>query len=250
VDPIKRWFYPPQHVMPGLTKNKPGATFSHARFTEPLQKHVDERGMVAYGKLKKDEAALAAYLKDIAAANVAKLSHHEQLALLINAYNAFTLKLILENPRVTSIRRISKPWDQRRWNVGGRIVSLNDLEHKWIRPEYREPGIHFAVVCAALSCPRLRREAYTGKNLTSQLADHTRWFFAQPDRFRWDAKRKRLSISKLIDWYKKDFTSHSGSVARYVQPYVPPQVAASIQAAGPHVELHWLSYSWQLNGKW
>ena len=214
------------------------------------------RARVNYGELKKnDEPALDLYLtrlEKLGAEDFTKLGLHEQLALLINAYNAFTLKLILEFKGVASIRDIpaAKRWKDQRWEVAGKTVGLEELEHKWIRPQYGEPRIHFALVCAAISCPKLRNEAYRGESLEAQLNDQTKHYFSLPGNFRWDKGDNTIHFSDLIDWYRGDFESHSGSLAKYVSPFISRDLAAEIKVAGDKVTYTWLTYNWALNGSW
>ena len=153
-----------------------GRSFDHARLDALLRAHVDSTGLVDYAGLSRESAALDAYLASLASAPFEELGRDEKLALLINAYNAFTHRLILDHRPVSSIKDIpsGKRWDDRRWRLAGEMVSLDQIEHERIRAAFREPRIHFALVCAARSCPPLRAEAYVGDRLEAQLADQTR----------------------------------------------------------------------------
>jgi hypothetical protein len=138
------------------------AAFDHSMFDTLLGAYVDADGFVDYAGLLGDAARLDAYLDQLAAAPFDALGRDEKLALLINAYNAFTLRLILDHYPVASIQDIPAPerWDAVRWRVGPHTWSLNQIEHEEIRPKFVEPRIHFALVCAAVGCPPLRAEAY------------------------------------------------------------------------------------------
>jgi hypothetical protein len=148
------------------------ARFDHSTLDALLRQHADPDGLVDYDALHREPEALDRYLADLANAPFADLGRDDKLALLINAYNAFTLRLILDFYPVESIRDI--PEDQRwrhvRWTLGGSTFSLDQIEHQQIRPNFAEPRIHFALVCAAIGCPPLRNEAYVGERLDAQLA--------------------------------------------------------------------------------
>ncbi|MFM7515178.1 MAG: DUF547 domain-containing protein [Cyanobium sp.] len=145
-----------------------------------LARVVDERGMVAYEALQRDPAQLDRYLQaqaDLSPERFASWSEAEQIALLINAYNALTLRSIIDHdPIRPTIKAIPGVWKLRRHRVIGQRLTLDEIEHRILRREYNEPRIHAALVCAAISCPPLRREAYTGPELDRQLEVQTnRW---------------------------------------------------------------------------
>lgn len=246
---IRLLFYPPEVQMNGLSADTPGAVFSHGQLATLLKRFVSQEGHVDYAGLKESEAQLDAYLKSIARASWSNLGHYERLALLLNAYNAITLKVIVENPG-KSIRQIPGAWSQQRFVVAGRTVSLEDVEHRWIRPDFGEPRIHFALVCAARGCPRLRREPYVGGRLVEQLSDQTRLFFSEAHNFRWEPGSNRLQLSALMDWYRGDFSSHSGSLVTYLVRNLPEAKARALKASGDKIEIDFLDYSWELNGSW
>ena len=224
-----------------------GPSFDHARFDALLRAHVDSAGLVDYAGLARESAALDAYLASLASAPLEELGRDEKLALLINAYNAFTLRLILDHRPVASIRDIpsGKRWDDRRWRLAGETLSLNQIEHKRIRPRFREPRVHFALVCAARSCPPLRAEAYVGDRLEAQLADQTRRVHSDPRWLLFDPASATLQLTKLYDWYGSDFLQAAPSVEAYVAAR-EPSVRAAL-AAGQRVKIRWLPYDWSLN---
>ena len=224
-----------------------GPSFDHARFDALLRAHVDSAGLVDYAGLSRESAALDAYLASLASAPFEELGRDEKLALLINAYNAFTLRLILDHRPVSSIKDIpsGKRWDDRRWRLAGEMVSLDQIEHERIRAAFREPRIHFALVCAARSCPPLRAEAYVGDRLEAQLADQTRRVHSDARWLLFDPASGTLQLTKLYDWYGSDFLQAAPSVEQYVAAY-QPSVRAAL-GAGERVKIRWLPYDWSLN---
>jgi hypothetical protein len=226
-----------------------GASFDHSRFDALLRTHVDADGLVDYGRLKRAPAELDAYVGSLAAARFEELGRDEKLALLINAYNAFTLRLVLDHWPVASIRDISaeQRWDARRWRLAGETLSLNQIEHERIRPRFREPRIHFALVCAARGCPPLRAEAYSGARLESQLADQARRVHSDDRWLRFDPATGALRLTELYEWYASDFRQAAGSVPEHVALHVP--VVRAALDAGQRVEVRWIPYDWSLNEK-
>jgi hypothetical protein len=198
-------------------------TFDHAAYAALLSAHVRyEEALVDYAGLKADQAALEAYLRSIAEADLAALGRDEQLALLINAYNAYTLQLILEHhpgdvvggphPGVRSIRDLNAPWGTQRYEVGGHVLSLDDIEHGLIRPLYRDPRIHFAVNCASRGCPPLADDPYRGAALDDQLDRASRRTLGD-DRYA-RVEDGRLQLPRVMDWYRSDFTDPELSLVR------------------------------------
>ncbi len=226
---------------------------SHARWGRVLTAVV-ENGRVDYAKLKTAPAELDSYLQEIAtvpAAEFAKWSEADRLALLINLYNAQTLRLIITHYPLKSIRSIGAlpgaAWREMIVRQGGRIMTLDHLENKVIRVEYsNEPRIHFALVCAAVSCPVLRGEPYTGARLDAQLADQTKGFLATAEINRFDAATGTLYLSPIFKWYAEDFTKPAGSLAAYVKPFLPEaQRIALVDLA--KVKVKFTDYDWALN---
>jgi uncharacterized membrane protein YdjX (TVP38/TMEM64 family) len=160
---------PPVHAEEIYAETPAGPRFDHSLFDAVLSAHVREGGFVDYQALRADPGQLDAYLQALARADFGALGRDEKLALLVNAYNAFTLRLILDHWPVDSIRDIpaKERWKDARWRIGSRRLSLDAIEHEEIRPRFEEPRIHFALVCAAVSCPPLRHEAYVGASRSS-----------------------------------------------------------------------------------
>lgn len=239
---------PPVEMTEAHERREGGPSVDHSAFDALLKQHVDDDGWVDYEALRRSPAALDGYLETVAAAPFDELGRDEKLALLINAYNAYTLKLILDNWPVGSIRSdIDDPWKGPTWNVGGRRWTLDQIEHEQIRPNFAEPRIHFAVVCAAVGCPPLRNEAYAADRLEAQLADQTRYVHAHGTWARFDEAAGTLHLTKLYDWYGGDFEQAAGSVLAYVGRHMPAVQRAVDAGRKPRVR--WLDYDWSLNSR-
>lgn len=225
----------------------------HARFDALLKAHVNpETGMVDYDAFKASEEELDAYLTQvIATADLEPLSEEEAFAFYVNAYNAYTIKLILERyPKLKSIRDYKEPWKQERWEVAGETLSLDQIEHTKLRPVYKDPRIHFAVNCASIGCPPLRAEAYTGEALESQLEAATKHTLSSSKYV--EVKKGKLYLTQLLEWYGGDFTNpefkgHEESVAQYVAKYAGEDVAALVGEKGAKTSVVFKDYDWKLN---
>jgi hypothetical protein len=224
---------------------------THAAFTKVLAAHVRD-GKVDYKALKSNPAELTAYLDMLAQVQEATFkgwSKADQMAFLMNLYNATTLKLIVDNYPVSSIKDIGSffkgPWKQSVVRVFGETKTLDNIEHDILRPTYDDARIHLALVCAAKSCPPLRSEAYVGSKLDAQFLDQGKVFFATPAKNQIDVAAKTMKISKIFDWFEKDFVQSSGSVEKFILPYVDPAVAGAIGAGG--FSISYTNYDWSLN---
>ncbi len=247
-DAIAGLFGPPPVKMTETYAEKPrGPAFDHSTYDAMLKRFVREGGWVDYQGLSANPADLRRYIDSVAEASFEKMGRDEKLALLINAYNAFTLQLILEYYPVESIKDIpaDKRWEDRRWNVGGHVWSLNDIEHEQIRPHFEEPRIHFALVCAAVGCPPLRDEAYTADRLDSQLEDQTKYVHRHARWFRFKSDEQIVGLTPLYKWYAGDFEQAVGSVLKYAARFAP-RLHDSLEA-GDVPQIRWLDYDWALN---
>lgn len=223
----------------------------------PLDKLLGDlvaAGVVDYAGMKKREAELDRYLKALAGAKPSKMTRDGKLAYWINAYNAFTLKLILTHyPKVTSITKLEKPWDTKSWKAGGETYTLNDIEHRIIRKEFAEPRIHFALVCAATSCPDLASYAYSAKKLNAQLADRTKAFLGDRSKglrvTRTEGGKGVIALSALFKWYGEDFETAKGSVIDYVLPHLPVEDREYVKKHRKALKVEYLPYDWSLNGR-
>lgn len=224
------------------------AQFDHSAFDTLLKTHVDDEGWVDYDGFLKDKETLKKYLEALKA-NPPKedsWSDKEQLAYWINAYNAFTIDLVLQHYPVKSIKDIgskiqipfvNSPWDIKFIEIDGKKLDLNNIEHSIIRKKFDEPRIHFAVNCASYSCPLLRNEAFTASKLDSQLDEQTRKFINDPKRNKITGKKAQLS--KIFSWYGGDFTKNS-TLKEFIAKYSDAEVSKS-------TKISYLNYQWQLN---
>jgi len=192
-----------------------GFDHTHSAWDQILRARVNSKGMVDYAALKKDSAALDGYVTAIAnvtAEEVGSWSRDQQVAFYINAYNALTFRTILDAYPLKSIRDISPdPWENSKWTVAGRTVSLNWIEHTKLRGHFGEARVHFVLVCAAIGCPRLPNRAIVPATLESQLNAATKAFFVDPSKNRIDAAGGKVYVSKIMDWYGDDFVGWSGT---------------------------------------
>lgn len=247
-DSLKNLFGPPPVVLAEAYEANPsGPTFDHSVFDALLSNHVDDDGWVDYEGLQAEVVDLDAYIRSVAEAPFDEMGRDQKLALLINAYNAFTLRLILDHYPVGSIFDIpaEERWDAVRWDVGGNQWSLSQIEHEQIRPKFIEPRIHFALVCAAVGCPKLRNEAYEAERLDEQLEGQTEYVHRGDRWFRFDPASGVVELTQLYSWYGGDFVQVAGSVLKYAARY-SPDLKKSLDG-GAEPSIHWLNYDWSLN---
>lgn len=222
----------------------------HSGWDQLLKKHV-RNGQVNYTAFKMDEPRLDVYLSRLNATDPGSLSRHEQLAYYLNAYNAYTVKLILKNFRadkpVNSIKDIgglfTSPWKLRHVRLGGQTLSLDEVEHEILRPRFNEPRIHFAINCAAKSCPPLISDAYTGEEVERQLQDNTVAFLN--DRRATYVAGDTLYVSKIFKWFGEDFDN---DIKGFVEKYAAPELLGKMNRVGSDLQLRFLQYDWSLNG--
>lgn len=197
-------------------------------------------GGVNYNAIKKNHSLLSSAdieFKSLSEEQFHNLSKDGQLAWLINLYNFYTIKLIVENlPLKKGIRDISKPWDQNIVPFVGKKVSLNHIEHQIIRKEYNEPGIHFALVCASIGCPPLSNELFTEGNLSALLEKQGKVFLNDTTRNR--VEGKKLFLSEIFSWYGGDFKEKYGSYKEYV--------IKTLKLEGKY-SVKFIPYDWSLN---
>ena len=199
----------------------------HERYAKVLRTFV-KSSLVDYAGLKAEPGDLDAYLREIAevpSAEFAQWSEADRLALLLNLYNAQTLRLIANRYPVKGIRSIGvlpgAAWRELIVRHDGQLMTLAHLENNIIRRQFREPRIHFALVCAALGCPPLRDEPYVGARLDRQLEEQARQFLGSAEKNRFEAAKETLHLSPIFKWYADDFTKPAGSLAAYVKPFLP-----------------------------
>jgi hypothetical protein len=220
------------------------AAFDHSRFNAILATAVSG-GRVDYAKFK-NNASFNAYLASLGTASVASLPGDEQLAFWINAYNAFVIKNVLDNPGMRRPTDVTAFFDVKKFKAAGRTLSLNDIENTIIRKQFRTPLIHFGLVCAARSCPPLLPSAYSGATVRAQLARNASAYLASQYN-RYDASTQTLSLSKILDWYKDDFGGEAG-IKTFVKQYGTAAMKQAL-AAGPNVRVGYMEYDWTLNAK-
>lgn len=236
-------FFSCKSIPKGTTSNPP----SHNLYTQLLQKYADDSGWVNYKGLISERKQLEEYLQTLSNNPPGEQwSTNEQIAYWINAYNAFTLKLIIDHYPVKSIKDIgfpvqipfvNTPWQKKFFSIGGDKMDLDEIEHNILRNKFNEPRIHFALVCASRSCARLRREAYTGSKLDQQLNEQARSFLANKNKNKITADN--AAVSSYFKWFKKDFTKN-GTVREYINQYAP----VKINEGAP---ISYLKYDWRLN---
>jgi hypothetical protein len=232
----------------GLAETAPAVDHPHSVYDALLREHVRE-GLVDYAALKTD-SRLAAYIATLEAIDPAPLPQAERLAYWINAYNAATLRLMADAWPVESILKLNggKPWDVPVLQPCGvaQKLTLNQIEHDIIRKEFREPRIHFALVCAAVSCPPLRSEAFAAARLSTQLDEQTRAFVRDPARNRYDASAHTLRLSPIFQWYAADFGDAEGMLG-FVVKYLAPADREALARSGLAPELVFENYDWAPN---
>ena len=222
---------------PKPPKQIESSTFSHKRWNTLLQKYVSASGNVNYQKFKTDKTTLVVYIDELAH-NTPKSdwSKNEKLAYWINAYNALTIDLIIKNYPVKSIKDIKDPWGQKLWELGDKWYSLEDIEHEILR-KMDEPRIHFAIVCASYSCPKLQNTAYIASKLETQLTTATKQFLS--DTKRNEIKENSLKLSKIFKWFDKDF-EQNGSLIDFLNKYTDVTISAK-------AKISYKDYNWDLN---
>ncbi len=211
--------------------------FDHRPFDKILQKHVSEKGNVNYQGIKSEWNNLRSYITSLSDyMPTDEWSKEEKLAYWINAYNAMTIDLILRNYPVSSIKDIKDPWKQRFWQLGDKWYNLDEIEHQIIR-KMGEPRIHFALVCAAVSCPKLYNEAFTKDNLEDALTQLTKEFLA--DTSKNSITPNEIRISKIFSWFTKDF-KQDGSLIDFLNKYSDVTIASNAKK-------RFNEYNWDLN---
>ncbi|QDV23399.1 DUF547 domain-containing protein [Aureliella helgolandensis] len=227
----------------------------HSAWNGLLNKYVDESGMVHYAAWKQsaeDLQTLDGYLQLLSYSN-SQGSREEKLAFWINAYNAVTIKGILNEYPTSSIRNHTAKlfgyniWKNLKLIVGGKPISLDDMEHQVLR-KMGEPRIHFAIVCASIGCPRLLNEAYIAERLDAQLTLNAKAFFADPSKFRFDATRSTFFISPILDWFGEDFGSSPGTQLQKISGWLPDITSQQAASTG-RGKMAFMDYDWGLNDR-
>jgi len=235
-----------------------GEPVSNVLYTAVLEEYVQD-GRVDYSGLCEDER-FASYVNQLATVDPDTIGDNdERLAFWINLYNAYTLKIICDNYPLESINDLhlgglvvgtvlkKTVWDKKFVKTDGEELSLNHVEHEIIRSEFRDPRAHFAIVCASVSCPPLRAESYEGGRLGDQLDDQARIFFSEPDKNYFDVEKKEAHLSKILDWFSKDFGGNDEEILLFVSTYLPKDLASAIRADPTEWKIKYTDYDWRLN---
>ncbi len=218
-------------------------SFDHSLLDQLLRDTVRD-GLLDYDQVASQRELLDRYLEQVSTASLAELSPPHLKALLINAYNAYTIRSILDHPDVASIKEIDGVWDTALHSVGGHQITLDGIEHNLLRPFYKDPRIHVAVNCASMSCAPLTPWAWSGEAVDEQLEEETRRFFNNPKYT--SVEGSVVSVSRLLDWYGDDFTApdampRADSIALFVARYVPAVSAIE------NPQIAFKDYDWALN---
>jgi len=217
--------------------------FDHGVYEEVLNKFVDN-GKVDYAALKNNPHPLDSYLTMatmLDSETLNSLPRNEKIAFYLNVYNALTLKVIVDYYPVKSIKDIPGVWDKIKFNIAGRELTLNQIEHQILRSEFTEPRIHFALVCASKGCPELASEPFTGKDLDAELDREARKFINDKTKVNLDKEDRLLYLSPIFKWFKEDF----GNVIEFVSRYLPKDDAGFIKEK--NLKIRYLNYDWSLN---
>ena len=246
--------------------------FDYTAYARLLETFVDEGGMVNYKAMKDDRADLDSVLSAVRVLRgdaFDKWGKNDKIAFYCNAYNALTLKAILDHYPIkasglsalrhpkNSIRQIDGVWDELRFLVMGEPRTLDEIEHEILRKEFREPRIHMALVCAAMGCPRLRDEPYLGARLDEQLDDQARRYLATPSGLRLDRAEGTVHLSKILAWFAEDFVAayatdtipghneEKRAVLNFVARHTAPSVGVFLRSEKRTIR--YIDYDWSLN---
>lgn len=253
-----------QDAVVNEAKDKAG-DFDHSSFEGLLMKYVNDKGLVDYDGFAKDRTVLEGYLEAVAKANPTSFSSNdERNAFYINAYNALTIRAVLDDVigKTDSVKKVDGFWDKKKYLVGGVEMTLDATEK--ISRDYKDPRIHFAYNCASLGCPKLQRFAFTGPKLQEQFASITKEFLYDEERgLRIDRDKNKVWISRLFSWYAGDFTGDTSKVG-FVKGFIKSKFTASagtnfIIEKGPQEiveyirdkkpDVGYLEYDWTLNSQ-
>jgi hypothetical protein len=224
-----------------------GRAVDNSLYGELLEKYVKD-GKVNYAGFKAEEDKLDRYLKILENVNPESLSRNEQFVFYTNAYNAWTIKLILSGyPGVKSIKDLGSlfksPWKKKIVRIDGKVTTLDHVEHEILRPRYKDPRVHFAINCAAKSCPPLRPEPFSANILDQQLDDSTRTFINNPKNYRLESNE--LFVSRIFKWFSEDF--NNDTLNFFIQ-YATGDLRKELEAKSDEINVQYLEYDWSLNG--
>lgn len=255
---VEAQFVPKSDLWERWTAHTPAATATidhgewQAFLAGNLVVHPDGVNRVAYAKVSDtDRRRLKDYLSSLSALRISDYSRNEQRAYWINLYNALTVDVVLDHYPVDSIRDISispgffsiGPWGKKLIRVEGEEVSLNDVEHRILRPVWKDPRIHYAVNCASLGCPKVMPRAFTAANTEAFLEQGARDFINSEHGARFDAGG-RLTASSIYDWFQEDFGGDEAGVIAHLRAFAQPALAAKLDGV---TDVYDFEYDWTLN---
>jgi hypothetical protein len=227
-------------VQPGM------AIVDHSLWDALLHRYVDQNGRVAYRDWKTQGlASFEAYLKILAGATVEGMSEAEAKAFWINAYNAVIIQGVLDGYTAEGIISRKRLFSWYSLVVAGKKRTPDEIEHQILRRQFRDPRIHFTIVCASTSCPKLRSEAYLAEHLEQQLDDAARGFINDPQRNRFEIKS--VAVSPIFQWFAQDFINQDRTVPKFLLHYIAEEKKAILESFTG--ELQYLEYNWKLNAQ-
>jgi hypothetical protein len=234
-------------ITSGMLPAAAGSIPDHAIYAELLANYV-ANGVVNYAGFKADEARLDQYLKTLETVDPDSLPREEQFAFYINAYNGWTIKLILGGyPGVKSIKDLGglfqSPWKKEFVRIDGKTLTLDDIEHAILRPRFKDPRVHFAINCASKSCPPLISEPYRGATLDAQLTRVVTSFLNSPANSRLEGST--LWVSSIFKWFAEDFNQ---DVVGFYLKYAQGDLKQKLEAGRGRIEVKYMDYDWSLNG--
>ena len=258
VVPLLATAAPKSDLWPRWQQHNPTSTLQvdHETWTGFLQKYLVPHQPEGVHKVRfavvtaEDHQVLKAYLQQLQKTQISQYSRSEQQAFWINLYNAATIDLILDHHPVASIKDISfgffsfGPWDEKLLQVEGEPISLNDIEHRILRPIWRDPRLHYAISCASLGCPNLEQVAFTPENTATLLDSGARAFVNHPRGVRF-ADDDELVLSTIYDWFDEDFGGNEAGVLAHIKQFANPELRKQLDAFDGDIEYE---YDWRLNG--
>ncbi len=254
---IERLFAPSANLWPRWERNDPNSreSIDHTPWDNLLSRHVrtSDQGvnLVDYhGFSTGDRTMLADYITILSGVPISQFNRDQQLAYWVNLYNALTVRVVLDHYPVESIRDIdispslfaTGPWDKKLISIEGENLTLNDIEHRIMRPIWHDPRIHYVVNCASIGCPNLRDRAYSGTEIDTALDRAATAYVNDPRGV--SVVDGKVSVSKIYDWFIEDFGGSEGMVLRHLQRYAAPELAARLEAIGKLSDVH---YDWSIN---
>lgn len=261
------------HCIKTLGAEAENKSFNYDDYMAVLKAYVNDKGMVNYKQLKANRAKLDTFVRELSGldpATYATWNTRDKIAFWINAYNGLTLKAIIDNYPIkssffrsriypkNSIRQISGVWDEKKFKLMGTERTLEQIEHEILRKQFKEPGIHVALVCAAMGCPPLRKEPYVGEMLEEQFDDQARHFLANQKKFQIDRKEAKVSLSPIFNWFAGDFANkyapkknlgrhdkEESAVLNFIASYLDKEQKDYVLSG--EFKIKYLDYDWSLN---